>query len=223
MNTLLTNTADNHITSTTTIKAPLINLTTNSTTDIELNSIVFNTDINPIVVARVIHWQHAKKRAGTHSTLTRSEVRGTTKKCKAQKEQGTRHGDKRAPIFRKGGITFGPKPRDYAYKLNKKVRASALRMVLTDKLQSNSLYIINSTDFNSHKTKDLQTTLATLGLTKALFISNEFSDNFNKAISNIPLVNKLSTNGLNARDMIKYSQLVISQSALDTIYTKLAI
>lgn len=178
---------------------------------------IFGVSVRKEIVAEVIRWQLAKRRSGNHSTLTHSEVRGTTKKSKPQKEQGTRHGDKRAPIFRKGGIVFGPKPRSYEYSLNKKLRSLGLRMVLSDKLQHKQLTIIDSTDLQSHKTSQTRQLLDKAGLTNALFVSDTFSDQFSKSIRNIPHINQLPVAGLNAYDLLKHKTLVITKSGIDAI------
>lgn len=203
------------------IKHSITNLENDNTSEIDLNPEIFGVHVKKQIVAELVRWQLAKRRQGTASTLTRSEVRGTTRKCKAQKEQGTRHGDKRAPIFRKGGITFGPKPRDYEYSLNKKMKKAGLKMVLADKLNHNALRIIDSTEISSYKTSIAKNFLKKLDLTNALFISDIFSDNFSKAINNIPHINKLPVVGLNAYDMLKYKILVITKTGLEAINARL--
>lgn len=203
------------------IKHSITNLENDNTSEIDLNPEIFGVHVKKQIVAELVRWQLAKRRQGTASTLTRSEVRGTTRKCKAQKEQGTRHGDKRAPIFRKGGITFGPKPRDYEYSLNKKMKKAGLKMVLADKLNHNALRIIDSTEISSYKTSIAKNFLKKLDLTNALFISDIFSDNFSKAINNIPHINKLPVVGLNAYDMLKYKTLVITKTGLEAINARL--
>lgn len=190
--------------------------------DIQLNSRIFGVKINKHIVFEIVRWQLANRRQGTHSTLTRSQVRGTTKKCKPQKEQGTRHGDKRAPIFRKGGIVFGPKPRDYSYSLNKKLRKLGLSIVLSDKFNHGALKVVDSLSLSDHKTSTAKDMLKALNLTNALFISDKFNDNFSKAINNIPHINKLPVAGLNVYDMLKYKTLVITQEGIDAIVQRLS-
>jgi len=184
---------------------------------LDLNPSVFGVEIKKHIVAEVVRWQLAKRRAGTQSALFRSEVRGTTKKCKPQKEQGTRHGDKRAPIFRKGGVVFAPKPRDYEHSLNKKIRALGLKIALSDRYNTQSLLIIDNLNIETHKTAHLSESLEKLGLKSALFVSENFDDNFKKAASNLIGINLLPVRGLNVHSILKHKKLVITQSALDAL------
>lgn len=189
---------------------------------ITLESDVFDIAVDPLIVAQVVRWQLNKKRQGTRSTLDRSEVRGTTRKCKPQKEQGTRHGDKRSPIFRKGGVAHGPIPTDFTTKLNKKVRALGLRMALADKSNHQQVIFVENLDLTSPKTKDLQMQLHTLGVEKALFVSDVFDANFLHASRNLYSINKLPVVGLNVYDILKYKQLVITRAGMKALEERFA-
>lgn len=198
------------------------NMEGSNTQVVDLNPEIFGVEIKNHIVAEVVRWQLAKRRAGTHSTLTRSEVRGTTKKCKPQKEQGTRHGDKRAPIFRKGGITHGPKPRSYEYSLNKKIKAMGLKIALSDRFNTKALIILEDTKMTAPKTAILRSMIEKMGVQKGLFVSDFFDDNFEKAMRNIPNCDVLPVLGLNVYDILKHKHLIITRSGLDALNVRLA-
>lgn len=199
------------------IKVKVVDLAGKEVGEVALDAGIFGVDIKRDIVAEVVRWQLAKRRAGTQSTLRRGDVRGTTKKCKPQKEQGTRHGDKRAPIFRKGGVTFGPKPRSYEYSLNKKIRAMGLKIALSDRFNANSLRVVEDLNVKTFKTADLQKTLDALSLKKALFVSDVINENFSRAVGNLIGFNVLPVCGLNVYSILKHHQLVITKAGLDAL------
>ena len=205
------------------IKHDVLDWSGKSKETIDLPGDVFDVEIRKDIIAEIVRFQLAKRRAGTHSTKGRADVRGTTKKCKAQKEQGTRHADKRAPIFRKGGITFGPKPRDHAFKLNKRLKKLGLKIALTDRLKAGYLTIMDNLDLSEPKTKALTSKLESLAFNKPLFVSSNFSDNFRKASSNIPNVNLLKVDGLNVYDIVKHKSLIITKDAIGNIIDRLSL
>lgn len=189
---------------------------------VALPSDIFGVEIKNHIVAEVVRWQLAKRRAGTQSTLHRGDVRGTTKKCKPQKEQGTRHGDKRAPIFRKGGVVFGPKPRSYEYSLNKKIKVLGLKIALSDRFNTKALTVVDNLAPKTHKTAELVPNLEKLGLKNALFVSDSFDDNFGKALGNLIGFNMIPVCGLNVFSILKHKQLVITKSGLEALKTRLS-
>lgn len=205
-----------------TIKVEIIDWTGKKVKDIDLPADIFGVDIRKDVVAEVVRYQLAKRRSGNHETKTRGDVRGTTKKCKPQKEQGTRHGDKRAPIFRKGGVVFGPHKRDHAFKLNKKLKQLGLKVALSDKVNAGTLKVFVDLKPGEAKTKWLDSKLSALQLYNALFVSEEFDAGFENALGNIPNTRAIKTAGINVYDILKHKNLVLTTSAIDKIIARFA-
>ena len=183
---------------------------------IELSENIFGIEINEHVVYEVVKNQLANKRQGTQSTKTRGEVRGGGRKPWKQKGTGrARAGSTNSPIFVGGGIAFGPKPRDYSYKVPKKVRRLALKSVLTSKVQENEIIVIDHLDFNSPKTKDMVNLLAKLNADKkALIVMDEKNINVIKSSKNIPHVETALVNTMNVYDILKYNSFIITKDAV---------
>ena len=183
---------------------------------IELSENIFGIEINEHVVYEVVKNQLANKRQGTQSTKTRGEVRGGGRKPWKQKGTGrARAGSTNSPIFVGGGIAFGPKPRDYSYKVPKKVRRLALKSVLTSKVQENEIIVIDHLDFNSPKTKDMVNLLARLNADKkALIVMDEKNINVIKSSKNIPHVETALVNTMNVYDILKYNSFIITKDAV---------
>lgn len=183
---------------------------------IELDENIFGIEINEHVVYEVVKNQLANKRQGTQSTKTRAEVRGGGRKPWKQKGTGrARAGSTNSPIFVGGGIAFGPKPRDYSYKVPKKVRRLALKSVLTSKVQENEIIVIDHLDFNSPKTKDMVNLLARLNADKkALIVMDEKNINVIKSSKNIPHVETALVNTINVYDILKYNSFIITKEAV---------
>ena len=183
---------------------------------IELSENIFGVEINEHVVYEVVKNQLANKRQGTQSTKTRAEVRGGGRKPWKQKGTGrARAGSTNSPVFVGGGVAFGPKPRDYSYKVPKKVRRLALKSVLTSKVQENEIIVIDHLDFNSPKTKDMVNLLARLNADKkALIVMDEKNINVIKSSKNIPHVETALVNTINVYDILKYNSFIITKDAV---------
>ncbi len=203
------------------IKVNVLDLNGQKTSELVLSDDIFAIMPRLDVISQMVRYQLAKRRAGTACTMTRSEVRGTTKKYKAQKEQGTRHGDKRAPIFRKGGISFGPKPRSYEFKLNKKLKRLALTSMLSLKLLQQKLNIFDKFDLPDYKTKTMVEKLAHLNYKKVLFVHDADCPALVKAIGNIPYCQFMKTCGLNVYDILRYDHLAMTKEAVESITKRL--
>ena len=186
---------------------------------IELSENIFGIEINEHVVYEVVKNQLANKRQGTQSTKTRAEVRGGGRKPWKQKGTGrARAGSTNSPIFVGGGVTFGPKPRDYSYKVPKKVRRLALKSVLTSKVQENEIIVIDHLDFNSPKTKDMVNLLARLNADKkALIVMDEKNVNVIKSSQNIPHVQTALVTTMNVYDILKYNSFIITKDAVRNV------
>ena len=184
--------------------------------EIELNEDIFGVKINKHVVYEVVKNQLANKRQGTQSAKTRAEVRGGGRKPWKQKGTGrARAGSIRAPHFTGGGVTFAPKPRDYSYKVPKKVRRLALKSVLTSKVVENEIIVIDAINFDSPKTKDMASFLAKINANKkALIVMDEKNINVIKSAKNIPNVQTALVNTINVYDILKYDSFIITKEAV---------
>ena len=180
---------------------------------------IFGLDPREDIIARMIRYQLAKKRQGTHQTKTRAEISRTGKKMYKQKGTGrARHHSARAPQFRGGGRAHGPVVRSHAHDLPKKLRALALRHALSAKLKSEDVIILDSLVAAEAKTKALIGALAGLGLTNALFIGGaELDANFKLAAQNIPNIDVLPVQGINVYDILRRSKLVLSKAAVEAL------
>ena len=191
---------------------------------IELDEKIFNSEIRENLVQNVVVWQLARRRAGTASTKTRSEVRGGGKKPWRQKGTGrARAGTNRSPIWTGGGTIFGPKPRSYDFSLNKKARKAALRSVLSAKLKDNRLTVVDKIELESPKTKVFLETLKALGLEneKTLFVIPEKDEVLHRSSRNLYRVLVLPTEGMNVYDLLRFERLVLLQAAIPTIQERL--
>lgn len=197
------------------MKLPVFNLKNENCGEIELQDTIFGLEPNPDILARVVQWQLAKRRSGCHKVKQRSEVIGSTKKIYKQKGTGSaRHGSKKPPQFRGGGVAHGPVVRSHAYSLPKKVRKLGLKVALSSKLQSQRLFVIDGVDSIGHKTKDLAQLLEKWGYRSILFInSTDENQNFVKAVSNLPNMNVLPPIGTNVYDILKHDCVMLVSSA----------
>jgi large subunit ribosomal protein L4 len=191
---------------------------------IDLADSVFGLEPRADILQRVVLWQLAKRRAGTHKVKSRGEVAGSTAKIYKQKGTGrARHGNKRAPIFRTGGRAHGPTPRDHAIDLPKKVRALGLRMALSDKAKNGKLIVVDKLELDQPRTKELVARLGKLGLDKVLFVGpSELQLNFALASRNLTAVDVLPSVGANVYDILRSDQLVISKAAAQELQERLA-
>lgn len=174
------------------------------------------------IMARVVHWQLSKRRAGTHSTKGLSEVQGTTKKPYRQKGTGNaRQGSLRAPQFRGGGIVHGPIPHSHAYSLNKKVRRLGLISALSQKQAEGKLVVIDTTG-GVTKTNELAKKLKALGWRSALIVDRAVDEGFLRSSRNIPGVDVLPTIGANVYDILRHDVLAITAAGIDGLKQRLS-
>jgi large subunit ribosomal protein L4 len=162
--------------------------------------------------------QRAAKRAGTASTKTRREVRGSSAKPWRQKGTGrARSGTRRSPLWRGGGVVFGPKPRDYSFKLNRKVKQQAVAMAMSARLQEGNLVVLDDFTMDQIKTKDFVNVMNTLELDAALIIVNEPNENLSKSSRNVNGFKVMNTEGLNVYDILLHKKLVLLQPAISSL------
>lgn len=180
---------------------------------------IFGLDPRTDILHRVVRWQLAKRQAGTHKTLGRSEISRTSKKLYKQKGTGrARHGAARAPQFRGGGRAFGPVVRSHAHDLPKKIRALGLKLALSAKAKTENLIVLDVATLDEPKTKLLKDQFAKLGLANALIVDGaELQDNFRLAARNIPHIDVLPIQGINVYDILRRDTLVLTKAALDAL------
>ena len=186
---------------------------------IELDDTIFGLAPRQDLIARMIRYQLAKRRAGTHQTKGRAEIARTGKKLYKQKGTGSaRHGSARVPQFRGGGRAFGPVTRSHAHDLPKKVRALALRHALSAKAADGDIIVWNSASVPEGKTKILVERFAALGLKSALIIDGAaVEQNFSLAARNIPMIDVLPIQGINVYDILRRNKLVLTKAAVDAL------
>jgi large subunit ribosomal protein L4 len=192
---------------------------------IELSDAIFGIEeIRGDILQRMVTWQLAKRRAGTHKIQVRNEVSRTSKKMYKQKGTGgARHGSRRAAQFVGGAKAHGPVVRSHAFDLPKKVRALALRHALSSKAKAGSLIVVDSVAVGEAKTGALRTKLAGIGLTNALVIAGpEVDVNFARAARNIPNLDVLPNAGLNVYDVLRRRTLVLTKDAVSAIEARYA-
>jgi large subunit ribosomal protein L4 len=180
---------------------------------------IFGLEPRADILHRVVRWQLAKRRAGTHDVKNRAEIWRTGKKLTKQKGTGrARHGSARVPQFRGGGRAFGPTPRSHEHDLPKKVRALGLKLALSSKAKAGGLIVLDQVRAEEAKTKALVQRFAGLGLTSALIIDGaEVERNFGLAARNIPHVDVLPVQGINVYDILRRDTLVLTRAALDAL------
>ncbi|MBS9335533.1 50S ribosomal protein L4 [Fructobacillus sp. M1-13] len=192
--------------------------------DLDLNEAVFAVEPNNAVITDAVLMQRASMRQGTHAVKNRSAVSGGGRKPWKQKGTGrARQGSIRAPQWRGGGIVFGPNPRSYAYRINKKAYNLALKSALSQKLSDNKLVVVDALAFSEAKTKDFKQVLANLAVdSKALVIVDEDNENALRAARNLANVQVMTAAGVNVLDVVNADKLVVVQSAIEEIQGGLA-
>jgi large subunit ribosomal protein L4 len=191
---------------------------------IELADSVFGVDVRADILHRVVLWQLARRRAGTHDVKNRAEINRTGAKFGKQKGGGrARHGSRRVNIFRGGGRAFGPTPRDHEHDLTKKVRALGLKCALASKAKEGKLLVLDQATATDAKTKALALQLAGLGLGSALIVTGlEVDRNFGLAARNLPSIDVLPVQGANVYDILRRDTLVLTTDAVRSLEERLA-
>ena len=193
------------------------NLNKQAVGTIDLDDDVFGGEVKAHLFHEMVRAQLANRRAGTHSTKGRAEVNGHNKKPFKQKGTGqARQGDVKSPVWRGGGVVFGPKPRDYSYNPPKAVRRAALRSALAARLKDGSLWVIDSLELERIKTKDVLQLTERFGWKSALFV-DERNERLEKSSQNLVKHNYLAREGLNVYDILRHEHLVVSKAAVQNI------
>ncbi len=197
----------------------VVDMTGKKVDEINLADSIFGIEPNAAVMHEMVVNYLANQRQGTQSTLTRSEVRGGGRKPWRQKGTGhARQGSTRAPQWRHGGVVFAPKPRDYSYSLNKKVKRLAMKSALSSKAADNDIIVIDSIALEEYKTKTIVNMLAAVGSEKkALIVLPEVDSKIIKSASNIQGVKTAQVNELNVYDLLNADKLIIVKGAVSKI------
>ena len=205
------------------MKATVLNLDADGTSEIELKDSIFGLEPRTDLIQRVVVWQLAKRRAGTHKVLTRGEINRTKKKVYRQKGTGqARHGARSAPLFVGGAKAMGPVQHSHAFDLPKKVRALGLRHALSAKAKDGTLIVIESAKSQGIKTKDLAKRLDRIGVGNALIVDGELDGNFALSARNLAGIGLLPTAGLNVFDILRREKLVLTTAAVKAIEERLS-
>ena len=205
------------------MQANVINFDGKTVGKIELQDSIFGLDARADVLHRVVTWQRAKARAGTHAVKTVSDVAGSGKKAFKQKKTGNaRQGERYNVHMRGGGVVHGPVVRDHSIDLPKKIRALGLKMALSSKAKDNALVIVDSEKLSAAKTATFAKQLKKLEISSALFVgADALDENFKKSAANINNVDVLPTVGLNVLDILKHDKLVLTADAVKAIEKRL--
>lgn len=192
--------------------------------DVELNDGLFAVEVQPGILHEVVCMQRANRRCGTASTKTRGEVRGGGAKPWRQKGTGrARAGSRNSPIWRGGGTTFGPKPRDYSYSLPKKVRRLALRMALSARFSEGNMVVLDEFSLPEIKTKEFVKVMKNFSFDNCLIITGDDNTQVSLSARNAVGYKVLPAAGLNVYDIIKYPKLMLEQSTLAQLEERLMV
>ncbi len=186
--------------------------------EVTLKEEIFSAEIKPHLIHEVVKMQLANRRAGTASTKNRSAVRGGGKKPWRQKGTGrARAGTIRSPLWRGGGVVFGPMPRDYSYKVPKKVRRGALRSAVALKAQEGKFVVVEKFELEEAKTKVFARILEGLSVKDGLIVIEEKDEILERVARNIPSIKVLRFEGINVYDIMRYDKLVMTQKAFEKL------
>ena len=204
------------------MKADAIKLDGKKAGSVDLDDAIFGLEPRADILHRVVRWQRNNAQAGTHKVKTRRETSYSTKKIYRQKGTGgARHGDRNAPIFRKGGIYKGPTPRSHGHDLTKKFRKLGLKHALSAKVAAGELVILDSADLKDAKTAALAKQVNDLGWKRTLVIDAAVNENFAAAAANINGVDILPTMGANVYDILKSDTLVVTKAGVEALEARL--
>ena len=205
------------------MKTKVLNLDNKAAGDVELNDAIFGLEPRQDLIQRVVVWQLAKRRAGTHQILTRGEVNRTKKKMYKQKGTGqARHGARSAPLFVGGAKAMGPVNHSHEFDLPKKVKALGLKHALSSKARDGAIVVLDEAKSKEAKTKTLADQFGKLGVGKALVVDGEFDKNFQLSARNLADVALLPVAGINVYDIMKSDKLVLTTAAVKAIEARLA-
>ena len=200
------------------ITVKVLNMSGSEVGSVELNENIFGVEVNEHVMHQAVVQYLANQRQGTKSAKTRAEVRGGGRKPWRQKGTGrARQGSIRSPQWTGGGVVFAPKPRDFSFKLNKKVKRLALKSALTTKVNNEKFVVVDELKLNEIKTKEMKKVLNNLNVNKGLVVLEENNKNVLLSTRNIPNIKTAGVNTINVYDILKYESFVVTKEALAKI------
>jgi large subunit ribosomal protein L4 len=202
--------------------AKVFNMLNEEVGEIQLNDEIFNVEVKNFILHDVVRLQMAARRAGTASTKTRVEVSGGGRKPWRQKGTGrARSGSRTSPLWRGGGTVFGPKPRSYEFKLNKKVKKLALLMALSSRNNEGNLKVLDSFQMDRIKTKDFVGIMSTIQIGNGLIIVDQKSETMDKSSKNVCNYKVLPVDGVNVYDILLHEKLVVTKPAIESLEKRL--
>lgn len=202
---------------------PVVTQTKQPAGELTLPAGAFDGPVRKHLLYEVVNMQRANRRAGTHATKTRGQVRGGGKKPWRQKGTGrARAGSSRSPLWTGGAIVFGPQPRDYSYRLPASARRSALRSALAMKVRDGALVVVDKIEIPDGKTKSVIAVLNALGVERALIITETANAFLERGARNLPTVKVLRAEGANVEDILRYDHLVLTQAAVEALRGRIA-
>jgi large subunit ribosomal protein L4 len=200
----------------------IVNTKNESVGEIELNDAVFNREVKEYILHEVVRMQRAARRAGNACTKTRVEVRGGGRKPWKQKGTGrARAGTNRSPLWRGGGVAFGPKPRDYSFKLNRKVRQQAVAMALSARFQEGNLVVLDDFSMDQIKTKDFVKIMNVLDVTNGIIVTDNAPEALAKSSRNVNGYKVISSEGLNVYDLLLHKKVILLQPVIESLEKRL--
>jgi large subunit ribosomal protein L4 len=203
-------------------KIQVVDQNNNKVGDIELAPEVFEVEIMPEILNQVVRAQRASQRQGTHATKNRALKTGGGRKPWRQKGTGrARAGSTRSPLWRGGATVFGPQPRDYSFKVNKKVRKLALKMALSSRVSEAKMTVVKSIDLPEIKTKAFAEVAKNLGLNKTLIVAKDADSTLTMSARNMPHIKVIEADKLNVYDVLLYPELVMLESAAQDVQERL--
>ncbi|WFS63673.1 50S ribosomal protein L4 [Pseudodesulfovibrio thermohalotolerans] len=203
-------------------KIQVVDQNNNKVGDIELAPEVFEVEIMPEILNQVVRAQRASQRQGTHATKNRALKTGGGRKPWRQKGTGrARAGSTRSPLWRGGATVFGPQPRDYTFKVNKKVRKLALKMALSSRVSEAKMTVVKSIDLPEIKTKAFAEVAKNLGLNKTLIVAKDADSTLTMSARNMPHIKVIEADKLNVYDVLLYPELVMLESAAQDVQERL--
>ena len=204
------------------MEAPIVNHANEQVGTLSLDDGIFAAEVNDALLWETVRMQLASRRQGTHAAKNRAAVRGGGRKPWRQKGTGrARVGTRSSPLWRGGGVVFGPSPRDYSYSMPKKKRRAALRSALAAKARDGELLVVRDLGLEEIKTKDLAEKLKAMGVVNGLIVIPAKDEIIEKSARNLPKVKVLRVEGLNVYDMLKYDKLVLLEGVVEKLEERL--
>ena len=202
----------------------IVNTRNESVGEIELRDDLFNRKVKEYILHDVVRMQRAARRGGNACTKTRVDVSGGGAKPWRQKGTGrARSGTRTSPVWRGGGVAFGPKPRDYSFKLNRKIKKQAISMAMSARLQEGNLIVIDQFSMDAIKTKDFVGIMKVLDVENALIVADNGNEELSKSSRNVNGYKVLPAEGLNVYDILLHKKLILVQPVIDSLEKRLAV